>query len=51
VVISVLLSMCYAVCASGRALQGGPGVPIEIAVPFGVAVKTDFGTILGIILL
>jgi len=34
-------------CASGRALQGAPGAPLEIRVPFGVTVKTDFGTVLG----
>jgi len=39
--------MCYVVFASGRALQGAPGAPIEIPVPFGVTVKTDFGTVLG----
>lgn len=33
--------------SSGRALQGAPGAPIEIHVPFGVTVKTDFGTALG----
>ena len=46
-VVSEVLIVCYAVFASGQALQGAPGAPIEICVPFGVTVKTDFGTTLG----
>jgi len=31
----------------GQALQGAPGVPLEIMVPVGVTVRTDFGTTIG----
>lgn len=33
--------------SSGQALQGAPGFPLEIQVPVGVTVRTDFGTVLG----
>ena len=34
-------------CLRGQALQGAPGVPLEIYVPVGVTVRTDFGTTIG----
>jgi len=36
--------------SSGRALQGMPGSVLEIPVPTGVTVRSDFGTILGTVL-
>jgi len=39
----------YLLCvnSSGRALQGAPGAPLDIQIPVGVTVRTDFGTDLG----
>ena len=51
VYISACITLCLCVVSSGRALQGTPAAAIQIPVPFGVTVKTDFGTVLGMSLI
>jgi len=42
---------CFACVCSGRALQGAPGAPYMIHIPLGVTIRTDFGTVLGTVLI
>jgi len=46
----VYLARVHCVGESGRALQGAPGSVLEISVPVGVTVTTDFGTVIGKVL-